>query len=72
MNLGGVRLVAERLAEFDARIVESADDHQIAAENLVSLGIPDIELERLRQRLNRGADLLLGEPAVSESVPTPG
>ena len=50
VDLGGVRLVADALFELDLRGVESADDHQVAAEDLVSLGVADVELERLRQR----------------------
>ena len=33
-----------RLLELDLRGVEPADDHQVAAEDLVSLGVRDIEL----------------------------
>ena len=72
VDLGGVRLVAEALLELDLRGVESPDDHQIAAEDLVSLGVSDIELERLRQRVDRVADLLLGKETVAERVPAPG
>ena len=44
MELGGVRLVAERLLELDLRGVEAADDHQVAAEDLVRFGVADVEL----------------------------
>ena len=71
MKLGGARLVADTLLELDLRRVEPADDHQIAAEDLVSLRVPDIELERFRQRLDGFADFLLGEEAVAERVPAP-
>ena len=50
-----------RLLELELGGVESADDHQVAAEDLVGLGVPDVELERFRQCLDRLADLLLGE-----------
>ena len=35
------------------------------------LGVLDVELQRLRQRLNGFADLLLGELAVAQRVPAP-
>ena len=72
MDLGGVRLVEEALLELDLCGVESPDDHQVAAERLVRLGVSDIELERLRQRVDRLADLLLGEETVAERIPAPG
>ena len=72
VDLGGVRLVAEALLELDLCRVESPDDHQVAAEGLVRLGVSDIELERLRQRADGFANLLLSEQAVAERVPSPG
>ena len=45
VKLGGVRLVADALLELDAGRVESADDHEIPAEYLVSLGVLDVQLE---------------------------
>ena len=71
VDLSGVRLVAEALLELDLCRVESADDHQVAAEGLMGLGVSDIELERLRQRVDGCADFLLSEQAVAERVPAP-
>ena len=34
-----IRLVADGLLELDLRGVEAADDHQVAAEDLVRLGV---------------------------------
>ena len=71
VRLGGIRLVAEGLLELDLGGVESPDDHQIAPEDLVRFGVSNVELERLGQRLDRFADLLLREQAVAERVPAP-
>ena len=43
----------------------------VRPENLVRLGVADVELQRLRQRLDRLADLLLREQAVAERIPAP-
>ena len=39
VDLRGVRLVADALLELDLRRVEPADDHQVAAEDLVRFGV---------------------------------
>ena len=70
--LGGVGLVADGLLELDLRRVEPADDHQVAAEDLVRFGVLQIELQRLGERFDRLADLLLREIGIAERVPAPG
>ena len=72
VELSGVRLVAKALLELDLCRVESADDHEVAAEGLMGVGVSDIELERLRQRVDGCANFLLSEQAVAERVPSPG
>ena len=57
--------------EFRLRRVELSNDHQIAAKNLVRLRVSDIDLKRLRQRLNGFSNSLLRELAVPQGVPTP-
>ncbi len=52
MHFCGSRVVSDALLKFDLCGVESADDHQVAAENLVGVGVFHVELERLRQGLN--------------------
>ena len=49
--------------ELELGRVEPADDHQRAAEDLVGLGVLDVELERLGQGLDGFAELLLREEA---------
>ena len=71
VELGRIRLVAQAGLELGLRRVEAADDHQGAAEDLVRFGVVQIELQGLRQRLDRVADLLLRELAVAERVPAP-
>ena len=71
VDLRGLRLVLQALLELHLRGVEAADDHQVAPENLVRLGVRHVELQRLRERADRCADLLLGELAVPERVPGP-
>src|SRR5207237_339838 len=71
VTLCGIRLVANGLLELDLGRVESSDDHQVAAKDLVRLGIADVELERFRERANGLADLLLAEQAVTERIPSP-
>ena len=70
--LGGVGLVADGLLELDLRRIEPADDHQVAAEDLVRFGVLQIELQRLGERFDRLADLLLREIGIAERVPAPG
>ena len=71
MALGGVGLVAYRLLELDLRGVVPADDHEIAAEDLVRFDVLQIELQRLRERANRFTDLLLREIGIAQCVPAP-
>src|SRR5206468_11725280 len=66
VDVGRLGPIPDALLELDLRRVESPDDHQVATENLVRFGVADIERERLRQRLNRLADLLLREQRVAE------
>ena len=73
MHLRGARACsAYPFLELELRRVEPADDHQRAAEDLVGLGVLDVELERLGQGPDRFADLLLREVRVAERVPAPG
>ena len=71
MHLSGLRVVPDPLLELRPGGVVPANDHQVAAENLVRLSILDVELERFRERLNGFADFPLGELAVAQGIPTP-
>src|SRR5438093_8244895 len=71
MHLSGLRVVPDPLLERRPGGVVPANDHQVAAENLVRLSILDVELERFRERLNGFADFSLGELAVAQGIPTP-
>src|SRR5437660_12440099 len=71
MHLSGLRVVPDSLLELRLGGVVPANDHQVAAENLVRLSILDVELERFRERLNGFADFPLGELAVAQGIPTP-
>src|SRR5262249_42335657 len=70
-NLRRLRAVVNSLFELNLRLIESPDNHQIAAENLMSLGVPDIKLKRLRQTLNGISNPLLRKLAVAQCVPAP-
>ena len=72
MQLRRVGLVADALLEFHLRDVEPPDHHEASAEDLVSLGVGHVELERFRERLDRLTDLLLCELAVPQRVPRAG
>src|SRR5437879_13702590 len=71
MHLSGLRVVPDSLLELRLGGVVPANDHQVAAENLVRLSILDVELERFRERLNGYADFPLVERAVAQGIPTP-
>ena len=43
-----LRTVANALLKFDLCRIKSANDHQIASQNLVRLRIPDVESKRFR------------------------
>src|SRR5207244_12481028 len=70
MHLSGLRVVPDPLLELRPGGVVPANDHQVAAENLVRLSILDVEMERFRERLNGFADFPLGELAVAQGIPT--
>src|SRR5215468_4653409 len=71
MNLRRLRAVVNSLFKLNLRFIESPDHHQIATENLMSLRVPDIQLQRLRQTLNGISDPLLRKLAVAQCVPAP-
>ena len=71
MHLSRFRVIADSLFEFRLSRIESANHHEITAKNLVSLGVPEVELQGFRQSLNRRAQLLLRKQGVAVRIPAP-
>src|SRR3954453_2486982 len=71
-HFGGFRIQPLALLELYPSRVEAADDHQVAPENLVGVGVVDVDVERLRQRLDGFPDLALPVKTVAERIPRPG
>src|SRR5258708_12921535 len=71
MHLRGLRVVPDSLLEFRPGSVVPSNNHQIPSQNFVRLRISPVEFERFRERPNGFADLLLGEQAVAQGIPTP-
>src|SRR5260221_13321634 len=71
MHLRGLRVVPDSLLEFRPGSVVPSNNHQIPSKNFVRLRISPVEFERFRERPNGFADLLLGEQAVAQGIPTP-
>src|SRR5438874_12122791 len=72
MHLGGLRIVPNSLFKLCLSCVEPSDNHEITAKNLMGLRVPDIELERLGQRLDGLPYFPQRELAIPQGVPTPG
>src|SRR5579864_4606717 len=72
MALTAARSVAKSLFKLSFCGIVTADYHKIAPQNFVSVGVFDIEAERLGEGFDRVANLFLSELAVAEGVPTPG
>src|SRR5258708_12941401 len=71
MHLRGLRVVPDSLLEFRTGSFLPSNNHQIPSKNFVRLRISPVEFERFRERPNGFADLLLGEQAVAQGIPTP-